>query len=208
MIDIRVPFSEKEDAKRLGARWDSSRKTWYIPEGVDASGFNRWLHAGKLAPDLVPQFCWYSNVRSCMSKEQWQALKKRVNASHGYRCVVCGGRGETHWVEAHEVWEYVEIDGENIQRLADIISVCPQCHEVKHMGHANTQGRGEIALAHMAQVNGTSVEQARIESDKAFEIWYERSRKTWGFDISLLKTKYGLEVTALNDKSDALYFKF
>lgn len=27
--DLRVPFAEKDEAKRLGARWDAARKVWY-----------------------------------------------------------------------------------------------------------------------------------------------------------------------------------
>ncbi len=28
-VDLRVPYSEKDDAKALGARWDASIKKWY-----------------------------------------------------------------------------------------------------------------------------------------------------------------------------------
>ncbi|WP_253279491.1 DUF5710 domain-containing protein [Pseudomonas brassicacearum] len=42
-IDLKVPFSEKDEAKSLGARWDPSLKTWYIPEGVDISPLAQWL---------------------------------------------------------------------------------------------------------------------------------------------------------------------
>jgi hypothetical protein len=42
-INLAVPFAEKDDAKRLGARWDKDRKVWYVPEGVDVSLFARWL---------------------------------------------------------------------------------------------------------------------------------------------------------------------
>ena len=44
-IYLRVPFSEKEDAKRLGARWDGSRKLWYIPEGMSRDLFGQWPDA-------------------------------------------------------------------------------------------------------------------------------------------------------------------
>lgn len=43
MIELNVPFLEKEDAKRLGARWNSGSKRWYIPEGVARAPFARWL---------------------------------------------------------------------------------------------------------------------------------------------------------------------
>ena len=52
-IDLQVPFAEKDDAKRLGARWDGMRKVWYVPDGVESGPFGRWL------PD-VPDF----NVRA------------------------------------------------------------------------------------------------------------------------------------------------
>lgn len=42
-VTLRVPFAEKDKAKALGARWDAGRKTWYVPDGVDAMKFVRWL---------------------------------------------------------------------------------------------------------------------------------------------------------------------
>lgn len=42
---LAVPFSEKDEAKAIGAKWDKAAKTWYAPEGVDlkASGLARWV---------------------------------------------------------------------------------------------------------------------------------------------------------------------
>lgn len=34
-IDLKIPLSEKDEAKSLVARWDPRLKTWYIPEGAD-----------------------------------------------------------------------------------------------------------------------------------------------------------------------------
>jgi hypothetical protein len=42
-IDLCVPFEQKDEAKRLGARWDASAKVWYVPDGKDAAPFERWL---------------------------------------------------------------------------------------------------------------------------------------------------------------------
>lgn len=42
-VDLNVPFSEKDEAKKLGARWDASSKVWYVPEGTDPHAFERWL---------------------------------------------------------------------------------------------------------------------------------------------------------------------
>jgi hypothetical protein len=42
-IDLNVPFHEKDDAKRLGARWDAVRKTWFLSDGTDVAPFTKWL---------------------------------------------------------------------------------------------------------------------------------------------------------------------
>jgi hypothetical protein len=42
-IDLKVPFGDKEEAKRLGARWDPRGKLWYVPDGVDAAPLWKWL---------------------------------------------------------------------------------------------------------------------------------------------------------------------
>jgi hypothetical protein len=46
-IDLKVPFSQKDEAKSLGARWDSNVKTWYAPEGVEIGPLVRWLPVTK-----------------------------------------------------------------------------------------------------------------------------------------------------------------
>jgi hypothetical protein len=43
--NLQVPFAEKDDAKRLGARWDPARKVWYVENKADLSPFARWLPA-------------------------------------------------------------------------------------------------------------------------------------------------------------------
>jgi Domain of unknown function (DUF5710) len=48
-IDLKVPFAGKDDAKRLGARWDAARKVWYVPAGMD---FGPRLQKNTQAPCL------------------------------------------------------------------------------------------------------------------------------------------------------------
>lgn len=46
-IDLTVPYAWKEEAKALGARWDSTLRLWYAPAGTDLRGFDeRWLPGG------------------------------------------------------------------------------------------------------------------------------------------------------------------
>ena len=42
-INLKVPFNEKDQAKSLGARWNAEAKLWYVPQGVDAAPFEKWM---------------------------------------------------------------------------------------------------------------------------------------------------------------------
>jgi hypothetical protein len=42
-IPLKVPFKEKDEAKSLGARWNPEGKHWYVPIGIDATPFEKWL---------------------------------------------------------------------------------------------------------------------------------------------------------------------
>lgn len=108
----------------------------------------------------------------------------------GKCCEVCGGRGSKHPVECHEVWEYDETA--RVQRLVRMVALCPACHEVKHMGLAGIKGRGEIATAHLAEVNGWSTAVADRYVRSAFVVWEERSARTWSLDVSALAA-YGID---------------
>ena len=50
-INLKVPFNEKDQAKSLGARWNAEAKLWYVPQGVDATPFEKWLSS---APNMAP----------------------------------------------------------------------------------------------------------------------------------------------------------
>lgn len=44
-VYLTVPFAQKDQAKALGARWDSLKRSWYVPAGVATDAFQRWLPA-------------------------------------------------------------------------------------------------------------------------------------------------------------------
>ena len=46
MIFLKVPYAEKDEAKALGARWNPTKKCWYVPEGKPSEPFERWVDAG------------------------------------------------------------------------------------------------------------------------------------------------------------------
>ena len=56
--NLKVPFAEKDEAKKLGARWDAARKIWYVEGKSDLSAFSRWApspHDGAAAPAPAPE---------------------------------------------------------------------------------------------------------------------------------------------------------
>jgi hypothetical protein len=42
-INLATPFSEKDAVKTLGARWDATKKLWYIVDVTDLTPFMRWI---------------------------------------------------------------------------------------------------------------------------------------------------------------------
>jgi len=54
LTHIFVPFSEKDAARALGARWDSREKLWYVVRGLDLSAFSRWRDP-RSGPPTPPQ---------------------------------------------------------------------------------------------------------------------------------------------------------
>ena len=42
-IGLKVPYAKKDEAKKLGARWDNKNRVWYVPDGLDVTLFSMWL---------------------------------------------------------------------------------------------------------------------------------------------------------------------
>ena len=140
-----------------------------------------------LTVELVPSTCWYTNVRSHVPQAEWDALRRAVYRRAKNRCEICGGRGKTHPVECHEVWHYDDMA--RVQRLTGFAALCPDCHQVKHIGLANVQGKSAQAISHLAKVNGWSAHETRAYVTEAFELWARRSEHEWRLDLSLLETE-------------------
>ena len=57
-MNLKVPFAEKDEAKKLGARWDAARKLWYVDNKPDMAAFSRWAptpHDGAEAAVAAPK---------------------------------------------------------------------------------------------------------------------------------------------------------
>lgn len=41
--NLKVPYAEKDEARKLGARWDAARKTWYVENVENIAPLMRWM---------------------------------------------------------------------------------------------------------------------------------------------------------------------
>jgi len=147
----------------------------------------------KLTLDLVPSSCWYSNVRAILTKQRWDLLKKQVYSRAWDTCEICGGIGPKHPVECHEIWQYKS----GVQKLINLIALCPNCHMVKHFGLAQINDKREMALKHFMKVNKVTKKVAEEYIAKEFMTWAKRSGKNWKLDISILE-EYGIDTKTMS----------
>ena len=140
----------------------------------------------KLSIELVPKTCWYSNVRSNVTKGEWDIIRHKAYAAAGHVCEICGGIGSRWPVECHEVWSYNEET--HIQSLERMCALCPSCHEVKHLGRAHIYGGLDRALIHLAKINEWDPEYTLSYVSDQFYKWEERSSHKWKLDLTYLKS--------------------
>ncbi|MGI8816112.1 MAG: DUF5710 domain-containing protein [Pseudonocardia sp.] len=215
---LDVPFAEKDEAKRLGARWDPAAKRWHDPRpgraGQPRPELARWVarvavpdllpgedrtFGSGLFVDLIPESCWFTNVRSCVSQQDWERLRRMITQRAGQVCGATEDKTEQRWLEAHERWAYDEHTG--VQALRRLICLCSSCHLSTHMGYANVTGRAGQALAHLREVTGMTQSEASDHLDAAGDLWEQRSRRTWVLDLSLL-TDAGVALARPEDPTE------
>jgi 5-methylcytosine-specific restriction endonuclease McrA len=135
--------------------------------------------------ELVPRTAWCKNIRSEVSKSEWDRLRKAAYKKANYKCEVCGEKGPKHPVECHEIFHYD--DEKQIQTLTGLVALCPNCHACKHIGLAQIRGNYDKARKHLAKVNKWSIEQAEKYIQEQFVLWSARSEYQWELDISWLR---------------------
>ncbi len=145
----------------------------------------------KLNFELVPDGCWYSNLRSILSKKQWDFLRNEAKKRAGGKCMICGRK--TDRLEAHESWSYDEVNA--IQKLEDIISVCHDCHSVIHIGRTQLKGNVERAEKHFMKVNGCLYADYIAALGEANSVHRRRNAiSEWKLDLSYLKRYAGEDI--------------
>lgn len=146
----------------------------------------------KLTVELVPRSAWWVNVRSHVSRADWEKCKKYSKTKTDGVCILCGGsglqQGRRYATEAHEVWSYD--DSRKIQTLVDIVPICPRCHQAKHMGRSRaTMNPHQWAqlIQHFMDVNEMYDERVDEYLLDVFDVWERRSQFKWELDVSFLE---------------------
>ena len=133
----------------------------------------------KLEIELVPRPLWGKNPRSAMGQANWDIVRRATYAEYGNKCGICGASGR---MEAHEIWEYNDI--ENIQTLTGLIALCWDCHKIKHFGMSRILAdRGELNLNllvdHFLKVNNVSLHEFHVHYQQAVAMHVHRSAQAW-----------------------------
>ena len=71
---LTVPYKKKEQAKKLGAKWDKDNKLWYAPEGTDLNQLSAWL------PEKVKAA---EPVRTLPPQEEFAQALEQAGLDHG-----------------------------------------------------------------------------------------------------------------------------
>jgi hypothetical protein len=127
MTYLNVPFSEKDLAKSLGARWDPAARKWYVPSDRDTAPFSRWLRrpdgaappAGHAAKASGP----VDLAQPDPTRSDWQdpvVIRSPIYvAETNTHCWKCGG-----WTVVVAIGaEDVEFDGERTRELVLVSDV-------------------------------------------------------------------------------------
>ena len=143
----------------------------------------------KLTIELVPISSWYSNVRSAVSKEVWDIIRKKCYKLADNVCEICGDTGfnqdTNHRVECHEIFDYD--DEKHIQKLVGFIALCPYCHLCKHTGFAQIKGKQNIVAKQLIKVNSMSEEELEEYYISVYKQWRKRSEHSWKVDVSYIQ---------------------
>lgn len=139
------------------------------------------MNPPKFIIELVPKTSFFTNVRSQVSKESWDWLRKETYKQANYKCECCQAKGR---MEAHEIWHYD--DSKHIQKLDSIMCLCNICHLSHHLGFAEINGKLPEVKKHLAKINKWTPQETELYVEAVFEVWFQRSRFQWTLDLSLL----------------------
>ena len=154
----------------------------------------------KLTIELIPSTSHYKNVRTILPTKEWDRLRKASYKKANFKCQICGdigtNQGYKHNLECHEIWAYQK-DG--TQLLKELVSLCPKCHQVKHIGRTIAIKKGKEAFKHISKVNKWDMKLVEAYVGSCFQEHKERSKIKWKLNVSILTEKLGVDKKLIDE---------
>lgn len=166
---LTVPYKEKEQAKKLGAKWDKENKLWYAPEGTDLNQLSAWLPENARAPEPV---------RTLPPQEEFALALEKAGLDLGGKTPIMDGA--IHRVPLID-GKRGELDGAYCgfldERPAGWMQNFSSGEKVKWMasGHTLSKEEMEAQRAEIAQKQLERAEQRKLAHEEAAEM----SRAAW-----------------------------
>ncbi len=57
-----MPYKDKEQVKKLGAKWDNESKKWFVPNGIDLNKFDKWQKPQNNEIDINEAIAQFDNA--------------------------------------------------------------------------------------------------------------------------------------------------
>ncbi len=202
MIYLFVTYDQKDIAKSLGAKWDPEKKMWYAPDSsfkelletfrplepkkkepakvkitkqnhyIKLIGENVSYRNSLLEVDLLPKNTNFS-LYGQLSKDDYFHLKDTLFKRCAYECEYCKEK-------CGYLCERFSYSEDLIQKLEYIQAVCSTCFQTIRLRDKT------VAIEQLKKINQWSDETAVKHIKKSYDLWSQRSTKTWNLDISLL----------------------
>lgn len=187
---ITVPFSKKEEAKRLGARFDGNEKKWYIPDGLDSISKNALIsNFGGVDNVQQAENCQHvdnKNTDSCQHVENNN--EKNIHHVENNDCQHSDNNTEEnfHHVENNNIHN-VEKNDEN------------NCHHVEKEMKENNQHVEKDNIHHVENNQNSSCQHVEKKSNEmnrntapSSESWQKALDNYGNVSILVLLKKYGM----------------
>ncbi|MBK0052937.1 DUF5710 domain-containing protein [Stenotrophomonas sp. S39] len=205
---FHVPFSDKDTARELGARFDGDTKHWYAdtvecieqmrlhfdpitnPNPITTlMGEDRTFGGNHLHISMVPMSCWMRSVKACLDPHDWKRLSAGLRQRSNHTCELCGAKEDPKREEYLDViarWEYSETG--NVQTLKRLVSACQLCVKATNYGYSKLTGSETEVRHHFKATTGCDDDFLDQHICDAFGLWTQRSsnNQKWTMDLSLL----------------------
>jgi len=142
-------------------------------------GEDRSFGGKNFSVEIVPPGAWFKNLRSMISRSQWNLISRYVRDRAGNRCEICDSDQR---MEAHERWIFNEET--KTQKLVRLISLCKKCHLGTHFGLAGQLGIAKEIKQHIFAVTGWT--EAEFQAHRSAQP-IAKFEGNWIIDVSIVK---------------------